>query len=330
MGRLLLGSLLSKNPPQASVMYALQAFPDALHQNPAAFFTACRDASPETLGLMMRHSTQASKSDNECPYPWIISGHVSMEGAQALLDAHPEGVLKPCQSLSGLCLVDYFLMSSDMIEHRNFDITLWNKFKLVLLAAAFCYNEKQSDQLSPVHVILKRIISSRDFLTDTQQAQHVLWLLHQLRWTDQWIFEKQDIDGSYPLHLVLGQPCIVEGSCLAVARELVKVLLEAHPESARHTIHGRLALHMAVENGWPCHDLLLAVFPEALDILDPKTELFPFQTAARAARAKEQPPCATAAAAAAFCELDVTYELLRANPTHAAGTPKITRVGAQA
>jgi hypothetical protein len=84
-----------------------------------------------------------------------------MEGAQALLDAHPEGVLKPCQSLSGLCLVDYFLTSSEMIEHRNFDVMMWNKFKLVLLAAAFCYNQKRTDQLSPVHVILKRILSSR-------------------------------------------------------------------------------------------------------------------------------------------------------------------------
>jgi hypothetical protein len=145
--------------------------------------------------------------------------------------------------------------------------------------------------------------------------------LHQLRWTDQWVFEKQDLDGSYPLHLVLGHPCTVEGSCLPVARQLVKILLEAHPDSARHTIHGRLPLHMAVENGWPCHDLLLAVFPEALDISDPKTELFPFQTAARA---KEQ-PCATAAAC---CELDVTYELLRANPTYACGM-EITQVGAQ-
>jgi hypothetical protein len=160
-GRLLFGSLLSKNPPSTSVTYALQAFPDALHHNPAAFFTACRDASPATLGFLMRHSTQAGKNDKECPYPWIISGHVSLEGAQAILDAHPEGVLKPCQSLSGFSLVDYFLMSSDIIEHRNFDILLWNKFKMVLLSAAFCYNQKRSDQLSPVHVILKRILSSR-------------------------------------------------------------------------------------------------------------------------------------------------------------------------
>lgn len=160
-----------------------------------------------------------------------------------------------------------------------------------------------------------------DFLTNTQQAQHVLWLLHQLRFTDQWVFEKQDLDGSYPLHLVLSHPCIVEGPCLAVARELVKILLEAHPASARYAIHGRLALHMAVENGWPCHDLLLAVFPEALDISDPMTELFPFQTAA----AMEQ----SCAADASFCDLDVTYELLRANPTHA-GALEITPVGAQA
>jgi hypothetical protein len=348
MGRLLLGSLLSKNPPLTSVMYALQAFPDALHHNPAAFFTACRDASPQTLGLMMRHyctthTTSSNSNSSECPYPWILSRHVSLEGAQALLDANPQGVLNPCPSLSGFSLVDYFLLSSDMMEQRNvFDILLWNKFKLILLAASFCDNQTSRSsrsaspepQLSPVHVILKRILSSRDFLTNHKnQAPHVLWLLHQLRWTDQWVFEKQDIDGNYPLQFVLSHPCNTtnvvqehQGSsscCVPVARELVKILIEAHPESVRHVSTnmdgGRLALHMAVEQNWPCHDLLLSVFPEALQMVDPKTELFPFQTAAaRAAAAgvKEQPPQQPYKATASFCEsLDVTYELLRANPT---------------
>jgi hypothetical protein len=93
------------------------------------------------------------------------------------------------------------------------------------------------------------------------------------------------------------------------------MLLEAHPLSAKHLVNGRLALHMAVENGWPCHDLLLAVFPEALDVPDRKTELFPFQTAAKEDMSKTS--------------LDVTFELLRANPTHARCMGKdFTRVGA--
>jgi hypothetical protein len=111
---------------------------------------------------------------------------------------------------------------------------------------------------------------------------------------------------------------------LVAARELVKILLEAHPLSAQHLVNGRLALHMAIENGWPCHDLLLAVFPEALDALDPKTELFPFQTAG--ARDHEM------SSSSSMSALDITYELLRANPTHARCRleKEGSRVGAQA
>ncbi len=131
------------------------------------------------------------------------------------------------------------------------------------------------------------------------------------------MFEKQCSDGSYPIHFVLSHKCTVDPSGLVAARELVKILLEAHPFSAKHSVDSRLALHMAIENGWPCHDLLLSVFPEALDVPDPKTELFPFQTAA-----KEDVSTAS---------LDVTFELLRANPTHARCMGNdFTRVGAQA
>lgn len=159
--------------------------------------------------------------------------------------------------------------------------------------------------------------ASLDCLDNSKRAQHILWLLHQLRWTDRWVFDKQTSDGRYPLQLVLSHKCTFDPSGLVAARELVKLLLEAHPLSAKQLINGRLALHMAVENGWPCHDLLLAVFPEALDAPDPRTELYPFQTAAKV----EMSPIS----------MDVTYELLRANPTHARSLGKEgQRVGAQA
>lgn len=326
MGRLLLGRLLSRNPPASSVEAALRVFPDSLSHSPAAFFMACRDASPEVVAQMMRHTLAASsyEEDNnkrdECPYPWIFSSHVSIDGAKALLEVFPQGVLQKSSCLSSYSPLDYFLMSPDMIEQREFDVVIWNKFKLMLVAAECYENHGFSSQnfgISPVHMILKRILSRPDFLDNMKRAQHGLWLLHQLRCSDRWVFEKQISDGRYPIHFVLSQKCTVDPSGLVAARELVTIILQAHPISAKYLVNGRLALHMAIENGWPCHDLLLAVFPEALDVPDPKTGLFPFQTAAKEGMSTTS--------------LDVTFELLRANPTHASCMGKdLTQVGAQA
>mmetsp|Transcript_18350 Transcript_18350/g.52401 ORF Transcript_18350/g.52401 Transcript_18350/m.52401 type:complete len:260 (+) Transcript_18350:183-962(+) len=85
----------------------------------------------------------------------------------------------------------------------------------------------------------------------------------------------------YPIHHVLMTKCHATGiQGLRAARELVKIVLEAHPSSAKEQVRQRLPLHMALENGWPCHDLLLAVHPDSLGLPDPKNGLFPFQTAA--------------------------------------------------
>ena len=154
-GRLLLSTLIRKNPPVAVLEAALRAFPEALNQNPAAFFTACRDASSEVLVTMIRHCVKTRKS-TECPYPWLISCHVSMEGAKSLIEAYPQGVLEESRFLSGHNLLDYFLMSDDMVEQRRFDVTLWNKFKLVLLAAEYA---RGGSSLLPVHTIIRRVVS---------------------------------------------------------------------------------------------------------------------------------------------------------------------------
>lgn len=184
MGRLLLGAILSKNPPQATVEFALRAFPCSLNQNPAAFFTACRDASTEIVSLMMRHVISCcDDNDVECPYPWLISGHISTAGAQAILDAYPEGVLKKSEMLSGYCLLDYFLLSPDMVEQQSFDMTLWSKFKLVLLATGYCCDRLQNGTsgcscLSPVHTILDRVFSTPGELVDfVASLRHPLCVL---------------------------------------------------------------------------------------------------------------------------------------------------------
>lgn len=90
------------------------------------------------------------------------------------------------------------------------------------------------------------------------------------------------------------------------ARALTQLLLEANPTSASRWAEGKLPLHLAIENGWPCHDLLLAAYPDALDAPDPSTELFPFQVAAKHHHLTSSP-----------IAVDVAYDLLRANPCNA-------------
>lgn len=141
-------------------------------------------------------------------------------------------------------------------------------------------------------------------------ARNIIWLLNQLASTDAWIFQKPDHKGIYPLHVVLHQICTSEHHTgKVIARELVKTLLQVHPQSARCLLHQRLPIHWAVENHWPCHDLLLAVYPEALDTQDSTSELYPFQIAAAT-------PCRhDSSMSSVSASLDITFELLRANPT---------------
>jgi hypothetical protein len=188
LGRLLLGRLLSRDAPTDILRIALAVFPESLCHNPAAFFTACRDVTNPTVvvRLMMTHLATISLSSEkkECPYPWILSKFVSLEGAQAILQAFPEGVwyLPPMPSGqlrkleiapeketetaldaangNSYNLLDYILMSPDMVEQRNFDETLWNKIKLILVAAECCAGRDSEvcSEISPVRTIVNRIL----------------------------------------------------------------------------------------------------------------------------------------------------------------------------
>lgn len=334
MGRLLIGAVLSKNPPISTVEQTLRAFPCALDHNPAAFFTACRDApSSGIVSLMTRHllSSTGDRCVEECPFPWLLSEHVSTEGARAILEVYPQGVLEQSRLLSGYCLLDYMLLSPEMVEQRAFDMSLWSKFKLILLAAGYCEGKRTCGGcVSPIRTILCRAFSTPGFFTNMQQSRHILWLIHQLAWNDRWVFEQKAHDGKFPLHYVLSHKCDVTGESLVPARALVKLLLEAYPGAVTCPFDGRLPLHMAIENGWPCHDMLLALYPEALDIPDPSTELFPFQVSAlQGCRGTKEP--SVSPEMIDVRDLDVTYELLRANPSHAASVQgRRTHVGAQA
>lgn len=159
MGRLLLTGILSRNPPVAIVDTAIRIFPHSLDQNPGAFFAASQNAGPEILTCMARH---VSGREVQCPYPWLLSESTSVEQAKTILETFPEGVLKPSPFLSSFNLIDYLLMSPAVVKSRTFDLALWTKFKLVLVAAG-CSDKDicptHNCTITPVQVILKRVLS---------------------------------------------------------------------------------------------------------------------------------------------------------------------------
>eukprot|EP00526_Cylindrotheca_closterium_P010303 CAMPEP_0113612314 /NCGR_PEP_ID=MMETSP0017_2-20120614/6034_1 /TAXON_ID=2856 /ORGANISM="Cylindrotheca closterium" /LENGTH=405 /DNA_ID=CAMNT_0000521341 /DNA_START=183 /DNA_END=1400 /DNA_ORIENTATION=- /assembly_acc=CAM_ASM_000147 len=336
MGRLLLGRVLTNQAPLNVVETVLTVFPDCLMYNPAAFFMACRHytTNQSVLVAMVKHSLSSrDPSDSECPFPWILSDLVTVSAAQAILEIYPQGVLEPSPMLSGKTLLDYLLRSSELQKHQQesgVSSNLWTKLKLILVSAecsqqANCNACKKNGTLSPAHVLLKRVLSYPDFFDNVSVARNTIWLLNQLASTDAWIFQKPDPKGIYPLHVVLQQECTPQHHTgKVIARELVKTLLQVHPQSARCLLHQRLPIHWAVEHNWPCHDLLLAVYPEALDAQDSTSELYPFQIAAAAAASvstRTSAPCKQAESMSSVSALDITFELLRANPTHVRPMP---------
>lgn len=175
MGRLLLGTLLAQKAPLQVLQAVLHAFPDCVMHNPAAFFTACHfGASSEMLAEMMRYALRCQRLtdvENDCPYPWIVSDLLTVEGVQALLEVFPQGVLQKSKFLSGYSPLDYFLRSPALSEKQCFDAKLWSKFKLVLVATECCTSPASQTprvSLSPAHVLLTRLMSFPGMFHDIQ------------------------------------------------------------------------------------------------------------------------------------------------------------------
>jgi hypothetical protein len=158
MGRLLVTAILSRDPPVAIVDKAIRMFPHSLDQNPAAFLAASQNAGPEVLTRMAQHIS-GREEHQQCPYPWLLSKNTSVEQAKTILEAFPEGVLKPSPFLSSFNLIDHLLM---VVKSHTFDSALWTKFKLVLVAAGCSDGEicsAHNCKIAPVQVILKRVLS---------------------------------------------------------------------------------------------------------------------------------------------------------------------------
>jgi len=64
-------------------------------------------------------------------------------------------------------------------------------------------------------------------------------------------------------------------------RKLVRFILEKFPMVGELTnAQGRYPIHLAIENCWPCHDIIVGSAPFTLEIKDPISGMYPFQVAA--------------------------------------------------
>ena len=161
MGRLLMTRIISKGAPADLVAAVLGMFPYALDQNPACFLAAAQTSS---LCLLKRLAAHVSGREQQCPFPWILSESISVDTARNVLEAYPEGVLLPSPYLSYENPLDYILFSKNFTDRRTFDEPLWNKFKMMLVAAG-CL-ENRSDSILPVHTMLKRALSREGMYTE--------------------------------------------------------------------------------------------------------------------------------------------------------------------
>jgi hypothetical protein len=67
------------------------------------------------------------------------------------------------------------------------------------------------------------------------------------------------------------------------ARSLIKFILKTFPSSVdKPNEEGCLPLHLAIEHGWPCHDMLVKAFPYGLEVKDPRSGFYPFLLATNA------------------------------------------------
>jgi hypothetical protein len=88
--------------------------------------------------------------------------------------------------------------------------------------------------------------------------------------------EKKDLF----FHDVLSGP-YSERFGISGARELVRFVLKKFPSVAdAPDARGRYPIHLAIENSWPCHDLIVGAAPIALEVKDTVTGMYPFQIAA--------------------------------------------------
>jgi len=320
-GRIFIVDVIAKDPPKDIIEDILCLYPDSLTANISAFFAACRCESLDVIRLLIKYVLRkGSTKVDSCPYPWIVVSHVTAQAANVLLEEYPQGVLQPKAGVSSdLCPLDSMIFSTCDMRSQSPDHQWWGKLKLMLMVSEHgTVNTLSGHVFHPVHTLLKRVLNNSSYLANSKTMQHILSLLHHIQGVEPFQFRMKDDNGDYPLHIVL-RGRVQDAPCSEAATDLIFLILGSYPSSARSsTREGRLPLHLALENGWPCHEALLKAAPEALQTRDSQTLMYPFQTAAcsNVARGKRNRPRKRRRS---NIILDVTYKLLREDPLQARG-----------
>lgn len=91
---------------------------------------------------------------------------------------------------------------------------------------------------------------------------------------------EQDDGNNLALHIVLSGSYHPRFG-IKGARKIIQFFLRRNPLAAiKANGHGRFPLHLAIENGWPVHDLIISMAPAALDQVDGWSKFYAFQIAA--------------------------------------------------
>jgi hypothetical protein len=316
MGRSLLIDILAKDPTVEVIEASLRAFPDALVMNVSAYFAASQCQDLDVIRSLVCYSQQQQMTA-ECPYPWIMMSHISAVAAEAIIRKYPQGVLEQCKG-SIHCLLDQTIFSVDEFKRRlPADPSWWEKLILMLKSIEH-ESLDESKQFHPIHTLVHRVVSKPEFFMNLKVAQHIVWLLHQLRLKYPSLFCLVDGNGDAPLHVALRATCNT-GPGIAYARDLVAVLVDSFKKSASLVTReeGRLPLFLGLENGWPCHDVLVTAAPHSLHRRDTVTRLYPFQVAACTKPYDYRKRATKRAKKDMIGDLNVVYALLRQDPLQA-------------
>lgn len=328
MGRCLISTILSANDPPANharvIEGCLRSFPDCLVMNVSAFFAACQLKDLSIIQRLIRFSLKReTRGTPTCPYMWILMSPVSPKAAEAIIQAYPQGVLQECQG-STYCLLDRILFAAAEYRYHGFDNNWWEKIVLLLKAMQHESLDDDKHQFHPIHYLLHRVLTRPDFFKKRSVAKRIVWFLHQLRLRHPSLFRLVDDNGDTPLHVVLRITCQEGPGIYAYASEIITILIDSFKQSAFLVTRneGRLPIFLALENGWPCYEVLIRAFPQALHRRDPITCLYPFQVAASRAKPsicdrKVAKRAKTQGSGGDAQQLDAIYTLLRQDPLQA-------------
>eukprot|EP00550_Attheya_septentrionalis_P002081 CAMPEP_0198291960 /NCGR_PEP_ID=MMETSP1449-20131203/9287_1 /TAXON_ID=420275 /ORGANISM="Attheya septentrionalis, Strain CCMP2084" /LENGTH=379 /DNA_ID=CAMNT_0043990647 /DNA_START=49 /DNA_END=1184 /DNA_ORIENTATION=- len=290
----------TKEPPREVVKLMIRLFPDAstVHSLQAA----CEGgASLPCLLLLLRACLAAQEHPNRTqsfinPLQWVAFEVTPVRAVQWLLDAYPEGAIR--RSVGGwdsvyLCPLDNLLsFISNHHVYTSVKESWWKKLDLLLMASTKCHQNRgehndflvqdareTSTRQQHVHALVRHMVTSenRGVIKGSRLA-----LTKMRNAIPNHFREAEEKTGRLALHILLEakrSPVAFQDHCETFG--ILTILLEAYAEAAGiPTPDGRLPLHLAVEQGWESHDLLLEAAPLALATRDYKTRLYPFQLAA--------------------------------------------------